>query len=549
MRRSKNNQTGRLFVIGVACLAVANDARAQVFLDETPPLAAGAASGDDAGFSVALDADTMVVGCVQHGTMGPGLARVFVRTGPGAPWMFQADLTASDGVALDEFGRSVAVWGSVAVVGAQSKGVGGQPYAGAAYVFERTGTSWNEVRRLVPQTPVGDAYFGASVAIRGNTILVGAPRAGNVGAVYVFEKTTTWNEVTKLGASSPLADARFGGSLSFEGDHLVTGAIFDTGVVAKSGAAHVFRRAIPGVNTSWTHEAKLVAPAGAALDEFGIGVAIDEDRIAVGAHQSDALGFDAGEAHVFERSGTNWFHGATLHPCVPQVDAHFGVEVVVKGDLVAVAAHVEDTLAPGGADSGTVSIFQPAAGGGWTASARITAADAGPDDRFGSSLAMDPETLLVGAPRHDGAADSSPERGAVYSYALREPTFVPYGAACPCNGGFVPSLSMKADPLCQGGAKVTLQVKNADGPTTGLVFLGPPASLPTGNGCTLLVSPIAVSFSIPIPGFGPGTGQVAIGAPISAATGPLVVGVQVFIVAPGVPGGYCATNGVLFSID
>lgn len=544
------------------------DASAQVFPKENPSLPTGDTGGDLGGFSVAVDRDTLVTGCPQNDTVpGPGKALVFIRSGEGTAWTKQgAGLFASDPQNLDQFGRAVAIDGDRVVVTAPSKANGTLVNSGAAYVFERSGATWTQTAKITPAVPFSELYFGFSVALQGNTLLVGAQRRPgpsgqqNAGAVFVYELVGgVWQEKTILFSPAPLVDAYFGDTLSFQGDRFVTGAIFDNGVVAKTGAAYVFHRTTPGDNSTWAIQQKLEAPADpnhppAAKDEFGVGVSLDGNLIVVGAHQHDLNGiFDSGAAYVFEWNGSNWVYKGMLGPPIGQADSHFGVEVVVKSDLVAVAAHVEDIPDPGApsqmlSDAGAAYLFKLVSGS-FTQVAKVTPAAPHGGDIFGRAMALDGRTLISGARRFDGTAPTDIDIGAAYDFTLLESVFTPHGTGCPGSGGFVPSLTMSADAIAVGGAFVTLEVQNAVGPSTGLVLLGPQASVPTGNGCSLLVSPIMVSFSIPILGNGPGTGQVLVAAPIPPTTTVFQIGLQVLVGDPGAPQGYCATNGVVFAVQ
>ena len=130
------------------------------------------------GTSVAIDVDTLVAGAPAGGTTDSGAAYVFTRSG--TDWTPQAKLTASDGAAGDQFGLSVGIEGDTAVVGSPIARVGANLARGAAYVFTRDGTIWNEFQKLVASDGAVGDLFGFSVAIDGNTIVAGATRADGV---------------------------------------------------------------------------------------------------------------------------------------------------------------------------------------------------------------------------------------------------------------------------------------------------------------------------------------------------------------------------------
>ena len=142
--------------------------------------------------------------------------------------------------------------------------------------------------------------FGRSIAIAGATALVGAPRdddAGfNSGSARVFTRSgATWTQEAKLIASDAVAKERFGRRVAIAGDTAVVGASRDDDASARSGAAYVFTRS----GATWTQEAKLIASDGAAGDRFGRSVAIAGDTAMVGASRDDDAGRDSGSAYVF----------------------------------------------------------------------------------------------------------------------------------------------------------------------------------------------------------------------------------------------------------
>jgi hypothetical protein len=145
--------------------------------------ASDGATDDQFGHSVAVSDSTAVVGAHGHNS-ATGAAYVFVRSG--TTWSQQAELTASDATAGDDFGWSVAVSGSTAVVGAQYRNA----ETGAAYVFVRSGATWSQQAQLTASDGATNAYFGFSVAVSGSTAVVGAyGHNSGTGAAYVFVNT------------------------------------------------------------------------------------------------------------------------------------------------------------------------------------------------------------------------------------------------------------------------------------------------------------------------------------------------------------------------
>ena len=218
-------------------------------------------------------------------------------------------LTASDAEADDEFGYTVAVSGDTTVVGARVEDAGGI-FAGAAYVFQRDqggADNWGEVTKLTASDAETSDQFGYSVALSGNTAIVGArfEAAGgaSAGAAYVFQRdlggTDNWGETKKLIASDAEANDFFGVSVSVSDDVAVVGAFGVDSGSGSEGAAYEFRRDQGGAD-NWGEVKKLTATDAGAGDNLGISVAVSGGIAVSGALFEDAGGTDAGAAYVFE---------------------------------------------------------------------------------------------------------------------------------------------------------------------------------------------------------------------------------------------------------
>jgi prepilin-type N-terminal cleavage/methylation domain-containing protein len=256
-------------------------------------------AGDYFGFAVAVDADTIVVGAHQDDDKGANSGSVYVFTRTGATWTQQAKLTATDGAASDFFGHAVAVDAGTIVVGAYWDDDKGD-YSGSAYVFTRTGGTWTQQAKLVPADGTADDWFGSSVAVDGDTVVVGAhlddDKGIDSGSVYVFVRTgATWTQQAKLTAADGAADDRFGWAVAVDADTIVVGAYGDDDKGIDSGSVYVFTR----TGGTWTQQAKLTAPDGAANDYFGRAVAVDAGTIVVGVeYDDDDKGTNSGSVWV-----------------------------------------------------------------------------------------------------------------------------------------------------------------------------------------------------------------------------------------------------------
>jgi FG-GAP repeat len=390
----------------------------------------------------------------------------------------QAYLKASNTDAQDEFGTSVAVSGDTVVVGAPSEdsaasGVNGNQAddslseAGAAYVFTRSGSNWSQQAYLKASNPDLVDRFGVSVAVSGDTVVVGAPFErsaasgvnGNqaddslpfAGAAYVFTRSgNTWSQQAYLKASNPDTNDEFGHSVAVSGDTVVVAAYGEDSAASgvngsqangldTAGAAYVFNRH----GSTWSQQAYLKASNPDAFDFFGWSVAVSGDTVVVGAYgedsaasgvngnQANGLG-SAGAAYVFNRSGSTWSQQAYLKASNPDANDYFGISVAVFGDTVVVGAYGEDSAASGvngnqanGLGSAGAAYVFNRSGGTWSQQAYLKASNPGFADDFGDSVAVSGDTVVVGAPQEASAAsgvngnqadDSLPVAGAAYVF-------------------------------------------------------------------------------------------------------------------------------------
>jgi hypothetical protein len=352
------------------------------------------ASGDQFGYSVAVYGSTAVVGAPGRNS-GTGATYVFVRSG--STWSRQAELHASDAHSRDEFGYSVAIYGYTAVVGAPGK----NSNTGAAYEFVRSGTAWSqEVKRTAPDGAAGDE-FGYSVALWAadseSWTVVGAPgKNANTGVVYVFTAYAPGCPcTTNLTASDAAANDRFGSSVALSG---VTAVIGAPGKNSNSGAAYMFG----GYGSTWSQQAELTASDAAANDHFGSSVAVSGSTAVVGAPGKNS---NTGAAYVFYPSGSTWSQQAELTASDGAANDHFGVSVAVVGSTAVVGASSKSS------STGAGYVFVRS-GTAWAQQAKLVASDAATNDQFGRAVAISGSTPVVGAPGENSST------GAAYVFAL-----------------------------------------------------------------------------------------------------------------------------------
>ena len=229
----------------------------------------------------------MVVGALYDdvgSNADQGSAYIFIRSGPN--WVQQQQLFAADGAAGDLFGSAVAIRGETVIVGA----VHDDGARGSAYVFVRNGTNWSQQQKLIALDGAAGNNFGVSVALAGETALVGAYATGpNQGSAYVFIRNgVSWSQQQKLQALDASQGDFFGFSVALSGETALIGSLLADGTTINTGAAYVFLRS----GVTWTQQHKLTAPDGGNNDSFGVSVALSGETALVGANDDDLAGAD-----------------------------------------------------------------------------------------------------------------------------------------------------------------------------------------------------------------------------------------------------------------
>jgi len=406
------------------------------------------------GQAIAVEGDTAIVGApasVGNGELG--VAYVFVRSG--STWLLQQKLRTQNPNSFDSenFGWSVALSGNTIVVGAPFDSTG-VFLAGSAYVFVRSGTVWTAQQRLrAPDAAAGDR-FGYSVSVSSNTIVVGADAGtyeqGGPGGAYAFIRTgSNWSLQQKLLAADPLAGAWLGNSVSLVGDTVVVGAprALNPASVA-SGAAYVFARS----GTVWSQQQKLYAADGKVADFFGASTSLSGTTTLIGAPYHGLNLGGGGAAYMFVRLGLTWSQEQQLLPPPGSVTLDFGRGVAIVGDLAVVGAPQDDSVA--GTDTGSAYVFNRF-GSTWTQSARLLDSGGATRDQLGYAVAASGGVVMVGAPAVDegGAVDS----GAVFVFASsggvwqQQQKLAPGDEVAGDQLGF--SVSLSGDTLVVGAPK------------------------------------------------------------------------------------------------
>jgi len=301
-----------------------------------------APNSDDGYGVIAVSGNTLVVGAafdVTNGVIG-GAVYVYVRDGH--TWSLQQKLFASDRANFDQFGIAVDIVGDTIVVGAHGDNDEGFQ-TGAVYVFRRNGTTWTEEQKLKASDAAPDSAFGASVALNGQTIAIGAPGESSgalfSGAVYVFVNyVTSWQQQGKIKANSAMNNQQLGSTVSVSGDTIVAAApgeligepADDFNNVLSKGAVYIFDR----TGTSWDHQKRFFERDRNRTGGFAVRAAIDGDTIIVGDPTYDAGARFTGAVYVFERKGNGWSLKHTLAANDGQFLQAMGFSIAVSGDTV-----------------------------------------------------------------------------------------------------------------------------------------------------------------------------------------------------------------------
>ncbi len=385
------------------------------------------------GWSVAQDDDWLVIG--SYGEQVDGADNV------GAAWMYQRDganwqpyqkLLAPDGGAQDEFGWSVDVDGTTVAVGAwEDESDGSDP--GRVYVYVLTGNTWTLQQKIVPNESNALDGFGHEVLLEGDMLFVGAPTDGtfSYGAAYVFNRSgSTWTQTQRLtptGASGFLPYG-FGFALAFDEYDLLVGAPFES---TGKGAVYPFTLD----NGVWYPRNKATASDGQSGtlngpflgDFFGTDISMDGNEAVITAWQDENTSASEGSAYIFTFDGNNWIEGEKL---LPNEDDHdgFGYQVKIVNNTLIVGADVDGIVEnpvtgnplPGGSgdESGVIYIFvrdfdddDSDANTDWLLFDKIEPDDNDADDYYGNQFAFDGTTAYIGAWGDDDAGTSV---GAVY---------------------------------------------------------------------------------------------------------------------------------------
>ncbi|MCA9257058.1 MAG: FG-GAP repeat protein, partial [Phycisphaerales bacterium] len=402
-----------------------------------PPLeVAKLTASDGAAFdwfahSVSLDGNTLLIGSRQDNVAGSGSGSAYVFRLVAGVWSQETRLAPSDGASADFFGHSVALSGPVAVIGANFDDDGAAS-SGSAYVFRDNGGSWQQVAKLHASDSAFSDQFGSSVAVSGQTAVVGAPRnddptaGADSGSAYVFREIGgVWQEIAVLTASDAAFGDEFGGSVSISGDTIMVGAAYDDDLGPNSGSVYVFRE----IGGMWQEMTKLTMSGAPISSAFGVRVQVFGDTAIVG-------GGSYGIASLFRETAGDWALLTHLQVRDETIPDFFGWSVSYSSGTAIVGARGADDV---GNDSGAAYVFREV-GGAWRQVAKLRASDAQSGDSFGYTTSCSGDFVAIGATFDD---DLGGESGSAYVFRL-------LGRDCDQNG--VPDACDVAMGDCNGNS-------------------------------------------------------------------------------------------------
>jgi hypothetical protein len=388
---------------------------------QTQLISNNGAAYDRFGYAVAISGDTAIVGVPDNdagGTVNQGAAYIFVRNG--STWSQQAQLLASDAMNSDAFGLSVAISGDTALVGAYTDDVGSNGDQGSAYVFVRSGTTWSQQAKLTASDGSTNDWFGYAVALSGNLAVIGAPlddaSAINQGSAYVFVRNgATWSQETRMTANDAADNDNFGFAVTLSNDTAVIGSpADDLNGNSDQGSAYVFVRS----GTAWSQQQKLTAINGASNDQFGYSVALSGNTAVIGAPLDDvSANINQGSAYVFVRSGTAWSQQQQITAINGAATDQFGSSVTIHNDMAVIGAPTDDVGS--NTDQGSAYVFVRY-NTMWSQEQQLTASNGAAHDNLGWSIALSGFTVVVGSPHDDVGSNS--DQGSAYIFAPNCPS-------------------------------------------------------------------------------------------------------------------------------
>ena len=331
---------------------------------------------------------------------------------------------------------------------------------GAAYIFRRVNAEWVQQTTLTALDGSPGDRFGSAVSISNTHAIVGAWNSDDAtGAAYIFIRSgTAWIQQAKIVASDGFPDDQFGRSVTIDGDFAVVGAWQNDNERGAAAGAAYIYRLTSGV---WNQYVKLLAADGQQGDRFGSAVEVKGGRVVVGAANGGFFG--EGRAYIYAWQDPIWAPGGVLSPENAGLSAGFGSTVAIENDIAVIGAPNYDNA--GSVDEGAVYIYQQELNGEWLLRSKLEATDGASGFEFGAAVAVQGNEVVIGAPGADN------QRGAVYTYSRSGLVWLPADKIFPQQGqdgeAFGQALGYTGTDLIIGSPENS----NINGTNAGLVYL------------------------------------------------------------------------------
>lgn len=416
---------------------------------------------DEFGVSVGIHGNTAVVGSIYDDDMGGDAGSAYVFVEDNGVWTQQAKLVAKDGKPNDYYGISVAIHGDRILVGAV-QALNSTIRTGAVYAYERgLDKKWTLVQKIVPP-PGGEAedYFGYAVALEGNVAVIGAPQRDDIafdsGAAYVFRHDgTQWVQQAKLGPDVAGAFSFFGGSVALHGTTALIGQ-WDDGSGSDMGSVSAFKETAG----TWVLQEELVASDRDLGDTFGFSVAIYNNKAFVGAPFRDGDCANSGAVYVYGRYNDDWCEEQIIIPDDKNASQAFGSSVAVWGDMAAIGSYWDED---NGEYSGSAYAYR-LLDGMWTQQFKYLPATPVIGQLFGISAAMDNDRVIIGA---NGDNTNGTDSGAAFQFSvLQDPNSPPPSPVLPED----PQSALADDDAA--GVQCTLHARSTSSHSSWFIGLG-----------------------------------------------------------------------------
>lgn len=392
-----------ILLVWISIQVIATNRPADIPKSTSQSIKISAADGqiyDYFGSQVSISGNRALIGAEMDDDNGDRSGSAYIFEFDGANWVESIKLKPVDGGAFNYFGSAVALSGNRALIAATYGG--DVPGSGAVYVFDYDGTHWIESDKFSASDAANTDGFGYVVSLSGDRALIGK-NDPNLGAAYVFDfDGTSWTETQKLITAEGTTNDYFGTSVSIDGNRALVGALFSTINDVVTGSVYVFEYN----ETTWNEVTQLSASDGGDYDRFGASVELFNDVAVIG---SPGNVNNTGAAYIFQFNGSAWIENTKLSASDGEELDFFAGDLSFVDNKLLISADGDDDQ---GQNSGAAYLFK-FDGTNWSEADKFTAFDGMDDDRFGGSVSLSGDKVLIGSYVGDGLVTDS---GAAYVF-------------------------------------------------------------------------------------------------------------------------------------